>query len=197
MGWQLWEERGERKPDRGRLQYCKGTMGIHSACMYAYTYVHKLTDPSVYDAVHCKADWPDPNPGCKLWRAQAAQKLGWKPHPTAAPNCRGYLLPWGGWEQPLELSSWGFKQGGSSLVRFGSSSTLAAGPFPAALSVDAGRVLALLRCSVRGSPQDPLPVGQPWCHRTRLVQVSSAPAPWRWLCPLPRALALYCETLHL
>lgn len=131
------------------------------ARMHTYMYVRKLTDPSTYDAVHCKAAWPDPNLGCKLWRTQAAQKLGWKQHHTAVPNCRGYLLSWGGRGQPLVLSSWGFMQGGSSPVRVGSSSTLVAGPFPTALSVDAGRVFTLLRCSVRGSPQDPLPVGSP------------------------------------
>lgn len=70
-------------------------------------------------------------------------------------------FPGGAGGQPLVLSSWGFMQGGSSPVRVGSSSTLVAGPFPTALSVDAGRVFTLLRCSVRGSPQDPLPVGSP------------------------------------
>lgn len=154
------------------------------ACMHTYTYVHKLTDPSTYDAVHCKAAWPDPNLGCKLWRTQAAQKLGWKQHHTAVPNCRGYLLSRGGWGQPLVLSSWGFKRGGSS------SRTLVAGPFPTAFSVDAGRVLTLLRCSVRGSPEDP---------RAALAPSDSAGAgelgscPVVWLCPLQEPL-LYVVT---
>lgn len=167
------------------------------ARMHTYMYVHKLTDPSTYDAVHCKAAWPDPNLGCKLWRTQAAQKLGWKQHHTAVPNCRGYLLSWGGRGAAPGAEQLGLHAGRQQPGARWEQQHACSRALSYSFICRRGQSFHSAEVLREGQPPGPPARGQPWLHRTRLAQVSSAPAPWWRLCPLSGAVALCCEMLHL